>query len=234
MRKRIDDVQKKINDLLKRTNLWKQYKGIKNDPVKRHELVKLAGEIDDKRAEEDIILLEQDGCFSCNKKYIKPNEREKTKSGKIICRRCRNRAIAIQEAHPDFKCKCGAYLPLPENINIWTSQRDGTWVCISCSHRKKTAKLKDIDIEGRIFVPVTKFKLNGHLLLVVRTRAALSVKQIAEYCGWSNKYYYDLQKANQGGEREVLTISTEAKNKIENAFTKFTGKRPEEWLVVEE
>lgn len=226
-----DDVQRKTNEVLKRTGLWKQYKQIKNDVTKRREIEHLAREIDRKRAEENIILSEQDGCLWCKKKDIKPRQRYTLKSKAIICRKCLDRAREIKKAHPDFKCKCGAYLPLPENINIWTKERDGTWVCISCSQKWKYESMKDIDIEGQIFTPITRYKLNGHLLLVVRERAGLSVKQIVEYCGWSKQYQRDrLEKANQGGEKEIYTISMETKNKLENAFVKFTGKKPESWL----
>lgn len=226
-----NEMQKKTNKLLKRTGLLQAWKEAKNDPVSRHELEREAREQDAKRAREEVILIEQDGCFWCKKKNVKSKQRHTLKNGQIICRRCIDRAVEIKEAHSDFKCKCGAYLPLPENINIWTKERDGTWVCISCSHRKKTARIKDIDIEGRIFVPVVRYKLNGHLLFVVRRRASLTIKKIAEYCGWSRQYQRDrLEKANQGSEKDVLTVSLETKNKIENGFVKLTGQTPEKWL----
>lgn len=226
-----EDMKKNMRNLLKRTGLLIAWEAVKDDVIKRRELEHLAFEIDSERTKSDVIIAEQDGCLWCKKKDIKLKERHSLKSGAIICRRCWNRGTAIKKAHPDFKCKCGAYLPLPENINIWTKERDGSWVCISCSHRKKTARIKDIDMEGQIFIPVIRYKLNGHLLFVVRTRAKLAIKKLAEYCGWSKDYQYALQKANQGGEKQILTIPMEAKNKIENAFVEFTGKRPEEWLA---
>ncbi|MBW8038946.1 MAG: hypothetical protein FVQ85_02985 [Planctomycetes bacterium] len=225
-----EQIELKIYDLLKRTGLLTAWKQVKDDPIKRHEVENHAMEVNIRRDEEESILLSQNGCKFCQKKYIKPKERHTLKSGVIICRRCWKQEKDITKAHPDFICRCGAYLPLPQNLNIWTKQRDGTWVCISCSQRKKYAMIKDIDMDGRIFIPVIRWKLNGHLLLVVRERARQTVKKIAAYCGWSDQYQRDLQNANQGGDKEILTISTEKKTIIDNAFVELTGKKPEEWL----
>jgi len=225
-----EDIQKKVHNLLKKTGLLPAWESVKDDVIKRREIERLAFETDDKRTNEETILLEQDGCLWCKKKNIKSKKRHSLESRGIICRECYIRFAKIKEAHPDFRCKCGAYLPLPENINIWTKEKDGTWVCLSCSHRKKTARIKDIDMEGRIFIPVIRYKLNGHLLFVVRERAKLAVIKVAEYCGWSKYWQYTLEKANQGGEKEILTIPMESKNKIDNAFIHFTGKKPEDWL----
>lgn len=225
------EIQTSIKDLLKRTDFLTAWENAKDNPVERHKIERLARETDAKDIEIYNKLDEQGGCLLCKRKDVKPKDAYPLKSGGLICRKCYYRGIEIKKAHPDFICGgCGAYLPIPENIKIWTKEKDGTWVCLSCSQKRKYEGMKNISTEGRIFALVYRWKPNGHNLFVARTRAGLSIKQIVEYCGWSGNRQYALEKANQGSEKQIYTVSMETKNKIENAFVELTGKTPEEWL----
>lgn len=232
-----EEMQVSMKDLLKRTGNFTAWKRVKNNPVERHKIEHLAMEKDVQDNEIYNKLYKQGGgCLLCKRKDVKPKDAYPLKSGGLICRKCYYRGIEIKKAHPDFICGgCGAYLPLPENIKIWTKERDGTLVCLSCSHKKKTNLIRAIDMEGKIFIPVIRWKLNGHNLFVARTRAESNlgiksiIKRIAEYCGCIPRRYYKYEEANQGGEQEILTINTETKMKLDNAFVELTGKTPEEW-----
>lgn len=109
------------------------------------------------------------------------------------------RAALIQRLRPSGRCDCGRLVTNPLNWQV--SEDQSSAICRSCSLEQKAAPKTPKDLGASIFEVkvVTTCKSTPLAIWRARTLAGISIRNMAQRCGWSLSHQQDLEKR----EREI-------------------------------